>query len=136
MTTFQLLATFTRYINHHITGPDSATIMAIFGGSFTLFRGLSIIFSLKMKPKIMLIFNFLLIFSGNILLIIFGGKSHTIIILSCALIGGGFSSTLPSVYTLLGQYIGINNTLGSLFTFGGGLMATTNTLIIDSVKDI
>ena len=50
--------------------------------------------------------------------------------------GAGYSSTLPSLYNLLEQYIKLNNSLGALFAFSGGLMATINTLVIGKFIDL
>jgi hypothetical protein len=49
-------------------------------GSFTLFRGISIFIAIRIKPEIMLIINFMIIIIANMILIIDGYKSFSLMI--------------------------------------------------------
>jgi hypothetical protein len=54
-------------------------MLALFG-SFTLFRGISIFIAISIKPGIMLIINFIIIIIANMILIIDGYKSFSLMV--------------------------------------------------------
>ena len=91
-------------------------ISIILTGCITIGRFINIFLSLKIETEFMIYVNFLLMFTGNLILT-FCGNSSTLIWTGIGLIGTGFSSTYPLIIAFVEKRYLITNSLSSLLEF-------------------
>jgi hypothetical protein len=105
MSTTQFLPTFSHFIELKLSNKDGALLLSGLTGAFTAGRLCGIVLILKIKPKILLLGNFLLVIIANTLLLFFGEKSITVLWTSVTLVGFGFSTVFPSFYGYMEKHL-------------------------------
>ena len=97
---------------------EGAYLSAVLNGSFTVSRFLSIFLAMKLSPRTMIIMNLVVINVGTTLVSIFARTaSVTGLYLGYVVLGFGFSSTFPAVFSFVEQRIRMSETTTSVFFF-------------------
>lgn len=119
---FQLISSYSLHSYAHLDDQDAALTQSILAGSFTLARGLSIVFTRFMAPATIMPIFYAIILGANIFVVACAVQElpRVYFYLSQATLGAGFSVVLTSTYSYLEQSLMITDLLGGLFVCSGG----------------
>lgn len=108
----------------------TATLMtSVCAASYAVCCGLSIIVATRISVRSMLSVTMPLVLIGNILLASFANTSELMVWISLIVIGVGFSSTIPAIYSYLEQKINVTDFVCGLFLFSSSISSIAATTI-------
>ena len=121
---FQLIPTFLQDSYQHISDSQSSQLLAILTGVFAITRLINFVVAIKYWTKNYIYVNLILIFISNILLFLYEYCEYSEGVLMAGLIimGIGFSTVYPSVYTFFESQLTLSNTTVGVFISAGGIL--------------
>lgn len=130
------LPTYLHKSNLSISQDVTADMMALIGGMYCFGRLFNILTSFKIDVRIMLYINLALIISGNLILTFFATAAKiSNVWTSVVLLGLGYSSLFPNLFSFIEQRITITNTLNSFLVFTTSTVFMVNSLVIGNSID-
>ncbi|RWS21765.1 sodium-dependent glucose transporter 1-like protein [Leptotrombidium deliense] len=125
---FNFLPTFLQRIN--VETITSMYMCAVFGGSFTFFRFLSIFVALKVKAALMLYAFLSLSLISSVVMLVLGLNSILVLWITCATSGAGFACLHAAILSFVEERIDVTNIIGGVFMFTGAAGKIISPLII------
>ena len=110
---YTFATTYFQYSPLRLTGPKAAEVITGFTLPYTVFRGISILIALQVRPKHMLGYHYLLTVVGLILLVA-ARNSLTLLWMANATVGIGCSALMQTIFAFVGQYIQMTDWIGTI----------------------
>lgn len=111
-------------------------MMTFVGVAYALGRLANIVLAIKMDVRVMLYVNLVLIVTGNLVLTFLATKQAVELTwLSVILLGLGYSSTFPCLFSFIEQRITITNSLNSFLVFVTSSVFAVDSLVIGNSID-
>ena len=129
VTYLQLFTKFGQNTVMHLPSSKSAIILSALTAAQTSGRFISIFTSIKLKPNIMLMINFVTITCGLFVVVFF--QTLTGMWVGNIIIGLGMGSTSPGLYAFIKQYISITNIKGTIFVSSAGITQAVLPIIVN-----
>lgn len=130
VTYLQLFTKFGQYTVMHLSSSQSAIILSGLTAAQTSGRFISIFTSIKLKPNIMLMINFVTISCGLFVVVFF--QTLTGMWIGNIIIGLGMGSTSPGLYAFIKQYISITNIKATIFVSSAGITQALLPIIVNN----
>ena len=127
------------YLNKSDLQTDQSTVlsmMTVVGVAYALGRLLNIALAIKLDVRVILYCNLVLIVTGNLVLTFLAAHQTVYLTwLSVVLLGLGYSSTFPCLFSYIEQRITITNNLNSLLVFLTSSVFSVNSIVIGNSID-
>ncbi|XP_035702619.1 sodium-dependent glucose transporter 1 [Folsomia candida] len=120
--TIQFIPTFMHFIPLKLAPSDGARILTGLTAAFMIGRGLGVFLVLRIRPEFIIVGNFVVILTGNVVLNVIGGTSYEMLWGGAVLLGVGFSVVFPSFYGFLEKHLHVTNVVGAVITSSSGLI--------------
>ncbi|XP_054166697.1 sodium-dependent glucose transporter 1-like [Oppia nitens] len=127
---FQFSASFATQTDLHISKTTAAFMASALAMSFTITRALSILIAIKISPQYMIYIDSLVIFTAQIVILVYANTNENYLWFGNILMGAGFASVFPSFYPFIERYLKITNIVSSMFIFCTGLSSCICPLIV------
>ncbi|XP_054163819.1 major facilitator superfamily domain-containing protein 4B-like [Oppia nitens] len=126
---FGYSSTYYQFISIRLSASESAEIFSIMASSFTIGRCISAFIAIKLKPKVMIAYHFIVIAVG-LTTLYFGQSSVKFIWLGNVIIGFGFSAVFPAIFAFAEQYIKVNDTISTILIFSSASLTLFTPFIL------
>lgn len=115
LSTFNFIPEFAVVIDLRLSKSKAAFLTSVMSGAFAANRFFSIIVASKIKPKKMLYMSFLMLLTGNSILLFFANTSEPMLWVGVILMGSGHSSVFPCIMSFLEQRVNVTTTVCGFF---------------------
>ncbi|OTF70693.1 hypothetical protein BLA29_005916 [Euroglyphus maynei] len=99
---------------------EAAHVLSVLSAAYTIGRLVTAFISLKLTPDIIMTYHLVIIIAAQTCLY-FGRHNLTIIYITTALLGFGFSAMWPAILAFTERHFKLSNRIGSLLFFFAGL---------------
>ena len=120
LSTMNFLPEFVTVIALKLTKSKAAYMSSVMSAAFAVNRLLSIVVAAKFRTKTMLYVSFLMICTGNGILLFFANSSEVMLWIAVVIIGAGHSSVYPCLMSFLEERINVTTFVCGLFMFCSG----------------
>ena len=127
---FQFSASFATQTDLHLSKNTAAFMASALALSFTITRAVSVLIAMKLSAQYMIYIDCLVIFTANILILLYANTNENFLWLANIMMGAGFASVFPSFYPFIQNKLNITNIIGSIFLFCTGLSGIFCPLIV------
>jgi fucose permease len=125
---FEYLSTFSFNLKLNLSKQTSALVLSAMSAAYTVGRGVGIVLAIKIEPKYFLYCDIILISIGNAIIYIYANTSETMYITGVVILGLGFSTVFPCIYSYMEQHIRLTN-----FICGILMVSCASIAIIDPI---
>lgn len=115
--TFNFMPEFAVVMALKLTKSKAAFLTSVSSGAFAANRFASIFVASKIRVKTMLYASFLVVVTGNVILLTLANTSETMLWIAVVLIGAGHSSIYPCFMSFLEQRMNVTTSVCALFVF-------------------
>lgn len=115
LSTFSFITEFAVVIALKLTKSKAAFLSSAMSGSYAVNRLFSIVVASKLRTKTMLYISFVMLSTGNILLLIFANTSEVMLWVAAVIIGLGHASVYPCLISFLEERINVTTAVCSVF---------------------
>lgn len=133
VTTMQFLPIFGQYSDLKMTESASAYVLTGLIGMFAIGRLIGTIIIFKVRPELIIAFNFVLIVAGNLILLIWANNNLTMFWLGSAILGIGFSTMFPSFCAFIEKYLVFTSTVASCVIVIGSAVSAIYPIIVGAI---
>lgn len=126
----QFMPTYLQNFELHLSAQTASYINSAMYYASTISRAISVPLAMKLSPEYFVYMNCLMLGSGSLLLLLFGGMSLSVTWVGNILIGIGSASVSAPMYSFLKQHIEVTNTIGSIFVFSSGLTSVIYPVLV------
>jgi MFS family permease len=133
---FEYLSTFSFNLKLNLSKQTSALILSAMSGAYTIGRGVGIVLAIKIEPKYFLYCDIILISVGNAIMYFYANTSETMFIIGVVILGFGFSTVFPCIYSYMEQHIRLTNFICGILMFSCASIAIIDPIIVGhNIKD-
>ncbi|CAG2172181.1 unnamed protein product, partial [Oppiella nova] len=126
---FGYSSTYYQFIGLRLSASESAEIFSIMASSFTIGRCVSAFIAIRLKPKVMISYHFIVI-GVALTVLYFGQTSERLIWFGNVIIGFGFSAVFPAIFAFAEQYIKVNDKISTVLVFSSASLALFTPFIL------
>ncbi|CAG2100449.1 unnamed protein product [Medioppia subpectinata] len=121
---FQLIPTFLSDSYQPMSASKSSLMLGLLNGVFAIFCLINFVVAIKFWTKNYIYVNLILVIVSNILLFVYQyyEYSERLLMAGIVIMGIGFSTTYPSIYTFFESNLTLDNTTTSIFISATGIM--------------
>ena len=112
-------ATYFQYIDLQLTASQSAHLVIQMAIVYTLGRAMAVLVSIRIRPQTIMSYHIFILIT-SLVVIFFGQQNYRILWTGSLLLSLGFSAILPAIFAFVGQYIEVNNRMGTVIIFNCG----------------
>ena len=113
---------------------SSHKLLSFFGSQIG--RGIGIFLAIKVEPKYFLYCDLLLISIANAILYFYANTSETMLIIGTVILGLGFSTVFPCIYSYMERHIRLTNVICGILMVSCASIATVDPIIVGRyIKD-
>ncbi|CAG2120194.1 unnamed protein product, partial [Medioppia subpectinata] len=127
---FEYLSTFYYNTELNLTKQTSDLIASSMSAAYTIGRGVGIFLAIRVQPKYFLYLDLVLIASGNAILYVFSNTSEVMVYFGTIVLGFGFSTVFPCVFTYMELFIPMTDMVCGIITVSGALIAIIDPIIV------
>jgi hypothetical protein len=133
---FEYLSTFSFNIKLNLSKKTSALILSAMSAAYTIGRGVGIVLAIKIEPKYFLYCDIILISIGNTIMYLYANTSETMFITGVVILGFGFSTVFPCIYSYMEQQIRLTNFICGILMVSCATIAIVDPIIVGRyIKD-
>ncbi|KAI1285830.1 Major facilitator superfamily domain-containing protein 4B [Halotydeus destructor] len=126
--TMNYLSTFVVHVDLKLSKSTGAFMTSAMSASYTISRLLSIFLATRLPTVLMLYLDFAVMLVGNVLVLKFCNTSEVGLWIGLIVMGFGFSSCFPAIYSFLEERINVTNTVCGIFMFASSIATTIEPL--------
>jgi len=130
VSSMQFIPTFGQYSDLKMTESASAYVLTGLMGMFAFGRLMGTIIIFKVRPELIILFNFTFVIAGNMILMIWASDSLFMFWLGSILLGIGYSTTFPSFCAFIEKYLVFTTAVASCTIVFGSLVSSVYPIII------
>ncbi|CAG2111000.1 unnamed protein product, partial [Medioppia subpectinata] len=128
-------ATYFQYIPLQLNASESAALVVQMAIVYTIGRAITVIISLKLKPQTIISYHMVALMIAMAVLSV-GHDRYDTLWLGAMMMSFGFSALLPAIFAFVGQYVEVNNKLGTVIIFNCGILNAFIPFILGSYIEI
>lgn len=119
----------------HLTKSTATFMASAMGGAYAIARGVSVLVATRVKVDYMLYTSLAIVMTGNILLTTFANTSEVMIWIAIVLMGAGFASLVPGLFSLVQQRIDVTNQVCGVIACAAPTCGIISALVLGSVAE-
>lgn len=130
VSTMQFLPMFGQYSDLKMTESAAAYVLTGMMGTFAIGRLIGIIITMKVRPELIILTNFILIVAANSILLVWANSNLTMFWIGSCILGAGYSTTFPSFCAFIEKYLVFSSTVASYIIFVSTVMSPMYPFIV------
>lgn len=130
LTTLGFAATFVYNLPQGFSKADAAHVSSALSASFAVNRIVSIYIATRIKARTMMITSFVILMTGNILLLIFANNSPLMVWIAFVIIGKGHSPVYPCILSFVEERINVTTSVCSIFILSSSFSSIVIPIIL------